>query len=100
MSPAGLVSPPVRDQPGHMTDPSTVLQTVLDQAPGSIRDLAREAGVSHSLLVAVRDGDRRLTPRTRDRLVEALRTWAGRCEGLAEELEAAEGVTEPGGDDG
>lgn len=83
----------VRDQYGHMKDMRVVLRKVLDETPGSIRELAREAGVSHPLLVAIRDGDRRLTPETQEALAAALRRWAERCEGLAEDLEAAEAQT-------
>lgn len=75
-----------------------VLQRILREAPGSIRELAREAGVSNALLRAVRDGDRRLTPATRKAVAAALRQWEDTCGELAEALEAVE--SEPGGDDG
>lgn len=84
------------DQYGHMEEARAVLRTILDEAPGSIRELAREAGISHPLLVAIRDGERRLTPETRDAVAAALRRWAERCEGLAEALEAAETRTSDG----
>lgn len=76
-----------------------MLQRILRETPTSIRALAREAGVSHRLLQAIRDGDRRLTPATRDAVLRALRTWADTCSGLADDLEAAE-LDAPGGDDG
>lgn len=71
-----------------------MIERILDEAPGSIRELAREAGVSERLIRAVRDGMRRLTPATRDALAAVLRRWAGRCQALAEELESLE--LEPG----
>jgi hypothetical protein len=66
-----------------------VLRKVLDAIPASTLQLAHEAGVSEGLLRAVRDGRRRLTRRTRDRLVAALRTWGRRCDELADLLETA-----------
>lgn len=80
----------VRDHYGNVERTSAVLRRVLDESPGSIRELAREAGVSHALLLAVRDGQRRLTPETREAVVTALQRWAERCEDLAEALEAAD----------
>lgn len=68
-----------------------MIRRVLEEAPGSIRELAREAGVSHSLLVAIRDGQRRLTPATREALATALRRWSERLEALAEQMEGENG---------
>lgn len=85
------------DHYGHMTNGSDVLRKILGNAPGSIRELAREAELSHGLLVAIRDGDRRMTTSTRAALVQALREWGETCTALAEELEASE--LEPGGRD-
>lgn len=66
----------------------------VEAAPGSIRELADEAGVSDTLIRLVRDGDRRLTPATRDALADALRRWGARCEAAAEGLASAD-VDEP-----
>lgn len=66
------------------------LQSVLEDSPASIRALARAAGVSHALLVAIRAGERRMTPATRDALVAALRRWSRKHAELADALEAAE----------
>lgn len=63
------------------------LRRVLEEAPGSVRALAEEAGLSDTLLLLVRDGERRLTPRTRQALVSALRRWGERCHELADLLE-------------
>lgn len=73
----------------------------VEVAPGSIRELAAEAGVSDALIRHVRDGRRRLTPATREALAGALRSWAARCEaaadGLLDEAEAAAERDEPRG---
>lgn len=96
-----LASAPICDHDGNVKETGAVLRRVLDESPGSIRELAREAGVSHVLLLAVRDGQRRLTPETQEAVVAALRRWAERCEDLAESLEAAETSTPEGeGSDG
>lgn len=96
---SGLAPSPVRPHIEYMETGRAVLQRILRDAPGSIRELAREAGVSHRLLRAARDGDRNLTPATRDAVLRALRTWAGTCSELADALEAAE-LDRPGGDNG
>ncbi len=71
----------------------------IEGAPCSIRRLAEAAGVSHTLLLQVRDGDRRLTPATRRAVISALRSWGDRCHGLADALEDA-AESETGGIDG
>lgn len=63
----------------------------MEEAPGSTRELARAAGVSHTLLSKIRKGERTLTPETRTALAQALRTWGERCEGLAAALEETPG---------
>jgi hypothetical protein len=98
MTPPALAAFCASDQYGHMTTGRVVLRRVLRGCPGSMRALAREAGVSHGLLMAVRGGERRLTAATRGAVVQALRRWSGTCAALADELEAAE--LEPGGRDG
>jgi len=85
-----LASPPVRLHSTDMDDVRAVLQEILESAPGSIRALAREAGVNETLLRKIRDGERRLTRDTRDAVAAALRRWEERCGGLAEDLESAE----------
>lgn len=79
-------------------DTQDTLRRILRVAPGSIRALARESGVSEALLRAVRDGDRRLTREARDAVADALRTWAARCEGLADALEALDVDPRQGGE--
>lgn len=80
-----------------MSNGRAVLQRILKAIPGSMRGLALEAQVSHALLGAIRRGERRMTPATRDALVRALRRWTATCAALAEDLESAE--LEPGGHD-
>lgn len=67
-----------------------VLREILDAAPGSIRELARASGVHVTLLTKARDGERRLTTATRERLVQALRRWSDTCDRLADRLEASD----------
>lgn len=78
-----------------MPSPPDVFQRVLREAPGSIRELAREAGVNETLLRKVRDGKRRLTRETQQAVVNALQRWSGRCEELARALERYEPNSTP-----
>jgi len=73
-----------------------LLRSVLEAIPASMRALAREAGVSPKLLRMIRDGERRLTPDTRDALAGALRRWEARCGEALDALESAD--LEPEGD--
>jgi hypothetical protein len=59
----------------------------LIEAPGSLRELARAAHVSHTLLARVRDGERELTDETASAVAAALRGWSDRCAELADALE-------------
>jgi len=63
-----------------------VIREVLERAPGSIRELAREAGISPTALQRVRDGDFRLSPKLLNRLADALERWGGTCRDLAAEV--------------
>lgn len=63
------------------------IEEAIETAPGSIRELAREAGVSDSLLRHVRDGRRRLTSDTKTALAAALRRWSDRCRKAAAGLD-------------
>lgn len=75
-----------------------VLSGALNEAPGSIRELSRAAGVSKTLLLAIRDGRRRLTGETRDKVVAALRRWSNTTRDLADALETAD-LNRSGGND-
>ena len=75
----------------HM-DRLQAFQRALREAPGSLRELARAAHVSHTLLARVRDGERELTDETARAVAAALRGWGETCAALADALER-------GGDD-
>lgn len=62
-----------------------------------MRELARAAGISHTLLMQVRNGRTRLSPETVERVVRALRDWSATCAELAERLEEAAGEARRGG---
>lgn len=79
-----------------MSDSRAALRQALDAIPASTRALAEEAGVDEKLLRMIRDGERRLTPETRDALAGALRRWRGRLDRAIEALEAVD--LEQGGD--
>ncbi len=53
------------------------VRRALELHPGSLRALAREAGLSHRLLVLIRGGERRATPATVEALAGALERMAG-----------------------
>ena len=61
----------------------------LEHAPCSLRALAREAGVPHSTLVAIRKGDRTPTWEVADKLQAALTLWGERCHAAAAFIEGA-----------
>ncbi len=61
----------------------------LEHAPCSLRALAREAGVPHSTLVAIRKGDRTPTWEVADKLRSALSLWGERCHVAAAFIEGA-----------
>jgi transcriptional regulator with XRE-family HTH domain len=63
--------------------------TVLNRSPLSLRDLARAAGVDHSLLSRIRAGERTATADVAGRLAVALRTLSQTTAALAERLEKA-----------
>ena len=66
-----------------------VLRAALQQAPGSIRELAREAGLSEGALRQARDGDIDLTTDSVRRIIRALRRWSKKTADLADRLETA-----------
>ena len=61
-----------------------VIKEVLQRAPGSTRELARQAGLSHTALQRVRDGQMSLSPERLDALADALGRWSVDCSELAE----------------
>ena len=57
--------------------------------PGSLRELAREAGMSHSLLSQIRNGKRNASTQTLDALAAALGRWSHQCQVGAKTLRQA-----------
>lgn len=62
------------------------VRRALADAPGSLRALAREAGVPHSTLVRIRQGDRTPTRDVSEALAAALERWSGSCAEAADTL--------------
>jgi len=69
-------------------DVRALLRRVLHETPGSMRELARNSGLTHGALVRARDGDIRLSPDSISRIANTLRTWSATCAVLADQLEA------------
>jgi hypothetical protein len=72
-----------------MSKVRAALRKALRDMPGSIRQLAEEAGLTHPSLIYVRDGRQRLRPENLRAVIRVLRRWARTCARLADELEAA-----------
>ncbi len=72
-----------------MENVRVALGRAMEEAPGSVRELARAAGLDHAALVRVRDGEYNLTPARVRSVIAVLRAWSSRCADLADELEAA-----------
>ena len=77
-----------------MENVRVALSRAMTEAPGSVRELARAAGLDHAALVRVRDGEYNLTPARVRSVIAALRAWSSRCADVADELEAALDVDE------
>lgn len=56
------------------------IRRVLAQAPGSIRELAKAAGVPHTTLWRIQQGERDATPEVARAVAKALGRWAKGCE--------------------
>lgn len=65
------------------------LVRAVNAAPCSLRALAREASVSHALLVMILAGDRAATPVVTVKVAAALERWGARCRRAAEQLRRA-----------
>ena len=87
------------DQIGKYTmtlDPA--LRRAIRRAPCTIRALAREARVSHVMLVGIVTGRERATSRVALKVAKALERWGARCVGEAAAIRAAvEGRSTNGG---
>lgn len=73
-----------------MESQRAVLRRIIRDAPGSLRELAEEAGLAHTTLLRAESGERGVSPETVRAVVAALRRWSGRFDGLADALEAAQ----------
>lgn len=65
-----------------------VVSAVLAAYPGTLRALAREADLDHSLLVRIRSGERAATTETVRGLLEAFAKCRVRCEEAEQTLRA------------
>jgi transcriptional regulator with XRE-family HTH domain len=70
-----------------MRDRNQIIAHVLDTVPGSLREIAREAGVSHTLLSHVRSRKRNPTPALLRALMKALDGWGEECRAGSAKLE-------------
>lgn len=73
-----------------VVDQLEAFRRALDRAPGSLRELARAAHVSHSLLSRVRSGEVPLSPRVVNAVADALEGWGATCADLARRLRKPE----------
>ena len=64
-----------------------MVRTALDLGTPSLREVAREAGITYSAARAYRAGQRTPSPDVRRRLADALRRLANRMRASADELE-------------
>ncbi len=62
-----------------MLNRQQTIRKVINSVPGSARELARKAGVSHSLLSQVCSGKRNATPELIEALASVLEERAGQC---------------------
>ncbi len=70
----------------------TAIRKVCKKIPGSIRRLAADSGVPHSVIIRIRDGRDTLSPAANRKLRTALRSWGKTCYELADTLEAIGGT--------
>ncbi len=70
--------------------PAAALKRALALAPGSLRAVAREAGVSHAILVMITEGERPATARVLGAVAAALERWGERCARAAAGLRQAQ----------
>ena len=62
------------------------IRQALEAWPGSLRSLAREAGVAHSTLVRIRDGEFEASPEVTQQIATALEVAGSRCQRAAQRL--------------
>jgi hypothetical protein len=71
-----------------MTKQRTVIREILRRSPGSLRRLARDAGITHVALIRARRGEFPLSPERVAAVIRTLRSWSRTCAELADRLEA------------
>ncbi len=71
----------------------TAIRKVCKRIPGSIRRLAADSGVPHSVIIRIRNGRDTLSPAANKKLQRALRSWGATCYELADVLEAIGGTS-------
>ncbi len=64
-----------------------IVARAVEDAPCSLRALAREAGVPHSTLIRIVNGERDATPAVARAVAEALRRWSDQCAASAAGIE-------------
>ena len=62
-----------------MEDLQESLLAAIEEAPASMRALAREAGIPHSTLVRIRQGRLGVTPAVARAVADALQEWSTVC---------------------
>lgn len=77
-----------------MASDGEYLRSIIKGAPCSARQLAQAAGLSPTLLTLIQQGERSLTPETREALARALRKWGDTCHSLADDLDPEAGGTD------
>lgn len=65
------------------------VRQAISLAPGSMRELCRDAGIDQSLLTRIVAGERNVSPETAAKLHAALLDWSARCESAAKMIEKA-----------
>ena len=71
---------------GDMDRLANALLAAIDVSPCSERALAQAAGIDHSLLIRIRNGERSATPVVADKIADALEAWSEDCSRAAQRL--------------
>ena len=69
---------------------TAAVRKALDNAPGTLRALARATGVSHAQLHRIARGERNATPAVAAAVADALEQWGTRCSRLARGIRQAQ----------
>ena len=63
----------------HVTTRTDAVRAAIEEAPGSLRTLARASGVDHALLSRISTGERQATEAVASKVADALERWAEVC---------------------